>query len=244
MNIFSKLFFFVATIALVVLIAYLGVLTAHTLHTSTNTNTIAFTGEGKVLAKPDIAVTSFSIVTEGPTSKEAQDANSSKSKTVYDFLKKQNIDEKDIKTVSYNISPTYAYPQFGKPRIAGYQVNQTIRVKIRDINRANVVLDGIVTAGVDQVNQLSFEIDNPDALKTEARKQAIADAQKKSHTLADQLGVHIGKLVNFSEDVAGVPVPLYAKEAFGRGGSPEALPEVPTGENEITVNVTLTYQLQ
>src|SRR3989338_3530051 len=79
--------------------------------TAVTTNTISFSGEGKVFAVPDIAAVSFSIVTEATTSKVTQDQNSEKSKKVVEFLKNQNIEDKDIKTTGYSIYPQYSYPR-------------------------------------------------------------------------------------------------------------------------------------
>jgi uncharacterized protein YggE len=216
------------------------------LNTATTTNTVSFTGQGKILAKPDVAVLNFSVLTEAATSKAAQDANSEKSKTVANFLKKQNIEDKDIKTISYNIYPQYNYPRNGIPQIKGYQVNQAYDVKIRDLDKVSSMLDGIVGAGANQVSNLRFEIDNPEKLKDQARAKAIDDAKDKAGALKGQLGIDLGKIINFSENVAGYPTPIMynsmaAKEGLGMGGGG---PDIQTGENEITVNITITYQIK
>lgn len=226
-------------------------------NTATTTNTVSFSGEGKITAKPDIAVISFAIVTEFPTSKAAQDANSKKSNQVTDFLKKQGIEDKDIKTSSYNIYPQYSYPvpmpqgisldsptyYNPNPKITGYQVNQSFKVKIRNLDKASGVLDGLVSAGANQVNNLGFQIDEPEKLKAEARAKAIADAKKKADELRSQLGIRLGHIVNFSENTGGYPGPYYleAKVSDGRGGGG---PSLPVGENEISVSVTITYQIR
>ncbi len=232
------------TAVLVILAIFLLASTNQVINTAATTNTISFSGEGKVVAKPDIAKVNLSIVTDALTSKTAQDENSKKSKAITDYLKKQNIDDKDIKTTGYNIYPQYKYPQYGgQPTITGYQVNQSIEIKIRDLDKVSNILDGVVSAGANVVNQLSFEIDNPDALKAEARAKAVADAKKKANELQSQVGISLGKIVNFSENTGGYPVPIYydAKglEMSGGGG-----PSVPTGENEITVDITITYQIK
>ena len=232
--------------ALVVILAiFLLVSINQKLNTATTTNTVSFSGEGKVLAKPDIAVAYLSIVTEAATSKAAQDENSRKSQEVVDFLKKQNVDEKDIKTSSYNIYPQYNYPRFDKPEIRGYQVNQSLQVKIRDLDNVSKILDGVVTAGVNQVGSLNFQIDNPEELKTEARQKAIDDAKNKANELKSQLGIKLGRIINFSENTYGYPVPLYERAiSADAGGGISGGPSLPTGENEISVNVTLTYQIK
>jgi hypothetical protein len=229
---------------LVVLAIFIVVSINQKLNTATTTNTVSFNGEGKVLAKPDVAVIDFSIITEASTSKAAQDANSKKSQNVIDFLKKQNIEDKDIKTISYYIYPLYSYPRNETPKIEGYHVDQVIRVKVKNLDNVSSILDGIVTAGANRINNLSFEIDEPEKLKAEARARAIADAKKKADELKGQIGIKLGKIVNFSENVGGWPVPLYKtialeEKSIGSGG-----PALPAGENEITVNITITYQIR
>lgn len=204
---------------------------------------MTFSGTGKVVAKPDIATTSFSIVTESSSSKTAQDENSKKSRAVVNYLKSQKIDEKDIKTTGYNIYPTYAYPVGGAQRIVGYQVNQTVSVKIRDIDRANEILDGIINNGVNQVNGLEFAIDDMDKVKADARKLAIDEAKKKAREISKQLGIDLGDIINFSEDSIGSPRPLYYDKAIGMGGGGSEAPSLPSGENEIQSSVTITYEL-
>ncbi len=249
------------TAALVMIAVYLITLTNHVSNTATNTNTVSFNGEGKVLAKPDIALANLTILTEATTSKAAQDDNSRKSKAVVDFLKKQGIEEKDIKTSGYNIYPKYSYPKpipmvlpptssympqyyDTDPKIIGYQVIESLEVKIRDLSKASSILDGVVTAGVNQVNSLQFDIDDKEKLKKEAREEAVADAKKKAVELQDQVDVKLGKIINYTEGFNGWPAPMYYKaDSMGRGGGAGG-PEISAGQNEIAVSVTLTYQIK
>lgn len=231
-------------LALVVLSLFLITVTKQVKNTATTANTISFSGEGKVLAIPDIAKVNFAIITQAATSKQAQDANSPKSKAVVDFLKKQGVEEKDIKTVSYNIYPPYNYPRFDAQEIKGYEVTQKFEVKIRDLDKTNTILDGLVSAGANNIANVSFTVDEPEKLQAEARSKAIADAKKKAHDLEKQLGINLGKIVNFSENTGEYPGPYYleAKDVGGMGGG--VAPELPVGENEIRVDVTITYQIR
>ena len=240
----------------------------HLADTATTTNTIAFSGEGKVSAKPDIAAISFSIVTEAATSKAAQDANSTKSQKVVNFLKSQSIADKDVKTSGYNVYPQYSnnYPRpcpmmesgssgmmapsypcnvDDTQKISGYQVTQSFEVKLRNLDNIGAILDGLVAQGANQVNNLGFQIENKEALKDQARQVAINDAKAKARTLQSQLGIGLGRIINYYE---GGNYPIYydleAKAMDGRGGAMPPEPSVPTGENEIVVNVTITYQIR
>lgn len=267
MNTYYKYLAWAGTASLIVLTIFLLVLTGHISETATNTNTISFNGEGKIFAKPDIAVVSFSILTEAITSKKAQDDNSAKSEKVVKFLKDQDIDDKDIKTTGYNVYPQYsyprplplgipagegtagsAYPEYypSNPKITGYQVNQSFEVKVRDLEKISTVLDGLVTAGANQVNNLGLQVDDIEKVTDEARKLAIEDAKKKAKELRKQLGIRLGKIVNYYE---GGNYPIYYRsEAMdmgigGKGGG-GPMPSIPAGENEIVINITLTYQIK
>lgn len=247
-----------STAVLVILAIFLLASTNQVVNTAVTTNTVSFTGEGKILATPDVAAISFSIVTEAKTSKEAQNQNSEKSKKVVDFLKSQGIDDKDIKTTGYNVYPQYGYskpcplgvpensyyPCVGEQKITGYQVNQSFEVKVRDLEKVSTILDGLVVAGANQVNNLGFKVDNEEKLKEQAREMAIKDAKKKAETLEDELGINLGKIVNYDE---GGYYPVYFKAEMTRdqaGGYGGGGPSVPVGENEIIVSVTITYQVK
>ena len=144
MNNNYKYLVWAGTAVLVILAIFLLASTNKVINTAATTNTVSFSGEGKVVAKPDIAKLSLSILTTATTSKAAQDDNSKKSKAITDYLQKQGLGEKDIKTIGYNISPQYKYPPLGgQPTITGYQVNQSMEVKVRDLAKVSEILDGV-----------------------------------------------------------------------------------------------------
>ena len=225
--------------------ACLLALTDRTLNTATTTNTVSFSGTGSVVAKPDIAIVSVTILTEGGTSKAAQDDNSRKSQAVVKFLEDEGVEERDIKTSGYNVNPRYTYPRGGTPRIDGYQVRQSIEVKIRDLDNADTILDGVVSAGANQVSGLNLTIDDPEGLQEEARAKAIADAKEKAKNLEKQLGISLGRIINFTEGHDGGIVQFRSLEADALDiGGAELAPKISIGENEIFSNVTITWQIK
>jgi len=211
--------------------------------TGINTNTIAFSGEGKVFTKPDIAFVDFSVVTQGTRIKDVQDANTKKMNKVITFLKDSGIDEKDIKTTNYNLYPQYTYENYKIPQIMGYQISQTLNIKIRNLDKVGDILQGGVEVGINQVNSLYFGVENDEQLKEQARKMAIDDAKEKAKKLAKELGIKLGKLTNFYENVVGYPVPMYSYKESGMGGGGATL-DIQAGENEIIVSITLTYEVK
>jgi uncharacterized protein YggE len=217
---------------------------------------ITVSGKGEVVAIPDVATFSYSVTEKGKTVKEAQDKATAKSNAVLEFLKKSNISEKDIKTLSYSVNPQYDYMKDqssgcigmgcpGKQVLSGYEVSQTIQVRIKDTAQAGTVLTGIGSLNVQNVSGLDLTVDDEDTVIANARTKAIDDAKAKAQVLAKQLGVKLVRITSFTEQ--GQPVPMYyAKATLDSGVANQAAiaPQIPTGENKVTSNVTITYEIR
>ncbi len=221
------------------------------------TNTISVSGDGEVFAVPDTATFSVTVQEEAKDVKSAQEVATKKGNEIIAYLKKGGVEEKDIQTTDYSVYPQYDYTNGvctqggycppGKQVLRGFQVSQTLTVKVRDTKKAGDLLSGVGSRGVSSVSGLSFEIDDQDALEAEARDKAIAKAKAKAEVLAESLGVRIVRIVGFSEGGGGGLI-YYAKAMSmdaGMGGAEIApSPEIPTGQNKITSNVTVTYEIR
>jgi uncharacterized protein YggE len=219
-------------------------------------NIITVTGHGEVQAVPDIANIYFTIRKEGKTVKEAQASVATVEKNVLDLLKTDNIAEKDIKTENASFNPKYEYqykavactqygcpPNPGKSVIVGYEAYESISVKIRNTDDTGKIIEGLGTIGVTELSGPNFTVDKEDALKTGARKLAIDDAKAKAKVLAKDLGIHLGELTSFNES-GNYPMPMYDKAVMSAGVSSAAPAALPVGENTITSDVTLTYEIR
>lgn len=143
-------------------------------------------------------------------------------------------------------SPDYYYPQPRNQVIVGYEVRQSVAVKVRDTDKAGEILSGAGSLGATNMYGPTFTIDDEDELQRQARKAAIEDAREKARELARDLDVKLVRVVSFSESGGGY-YPMY------RGGiemmaydsdEAKAIPELPVGENSITAYVTITYEIR
>ena len=218
-------------------------------------NTISVSGYGEAVAVPDIAIFTYSVVSEKSTVAAAQDEATTKANAIADYLKSAGVQERDVQTTGYSVYPQYDYRQVqcitypcpGQQMLRGYEVRQTATVKVRDTAKAGDLLTGVGGRGATEVSGLTFTFDDPDAVEAEAREKAIADAKERAEVLARQLGVRLVRVVSFSE--SGYPQPLYyAREtALGMGGdtvSLPAAPEISVGENKVTSNVSISYEIR
>jgi len=223
-------------------------------------NTIVVQGDGEAFAIPDTAQFSFSVVEKAGTVKAAQEAATKKMDAITKYLKDQKVEDKNIKTVDYSVNPQYDYISEsciagmpckpGRQVLSGYEVRQTIQVKVKDTPKAGELLTGIGEKGASELSGLTFTVEDEDALKAQARGQAIDKAKARAKELADKLGVSFVRIVSFNENSGGYP-PYYARDAYGGAAenqtkavsAPEAAP-LPMGENKIVSNVTITYEIR
>lgn len=214
-------------------------------------STISVAGQGEVVVKPDIATISFGVTVENLDVSKAQTEAATKMNNVLDFLKKNGVEDKDIKTTNYSVYPRYdyvqtkVYPYNGKQILAGYTVSQNVEVKIRDISKAGTLLAGVGEYGVTDVSGLNFGVDKIDEVQNQARNEAIKNARAEAEVLAKALGVKLVRIVSFSEN-GNYPVPYYSMSkgmAEGMGGDVVA-PNLEPGENKVTSSVTVTYEIR
>lgn len=221
------------------------------------TNTVTVSGEGEVFAVPDIATFTFGVIEPAETVEVAQEAATEKINAVVAYLQEQGIAEEDIRTIGYNVYPRYEYTQgtctqFGCPpgrqELIGFEVSQSVEVKVRDPQKAGELLAGVGARGANNVSGLSFTVDDENELQRQAREQAIADARAKAEQLAEDLNVDLVRVVSFGES-GDMPYPVYyGKEMAARGGvgmdAAASAPAIPTGENRIVMNVSITYEIR
>lgn len=220
------------------------------------TDTITVQGDGQATLAPDVARVSFTVENTKATVADAQTATTKQANAAIDYVKGQGVADKDIKTLSYNINPQYSYPNpcpqgamcptySGTPRITGYQVSETIQVTMRDLTAVGTLLGGLGNLGVQNVNGPAFALDDSTAGYSAARADAIDTAKAQATLLADQLGVHLGKIVNFSESSGGNQYPVYATGMMSASDAKVVpSPTVPTGENTYNASVSITYEIR
>lgn len=219
------------------------------------TDTITVQGNGQASMPPDVARITFTVQNSAATVAAAQTKTTEQTNAALDFVKGQGIEDADVRTVYYNISPQYSYPNpcpygglcpdYGRtPTIIGYEVSQSVEVTVHDLVKVSDLLAGLGERNVQNLNGPAFGLDDSTAGYDAARADAIAKAKAQAKRLADELGVRLGKIVNFSESAGGYPYPV----AYGMGGAMDSkvtsVPTVPAGENTYNASVSITYEIR
>lgn len=196
---------------------------------------------------PDVAIVSAGSVSEGKTAREAMIGNATKMTAVFDALIEAGIERKDITTSQLSLQPRYNYGdrQNGRrtQRIDGYEARNTVTVKSDDIEKVGVMLDALVEAGVNNINNVSFSVKDAKAAKAQARQDAIKDAREKAQNMAKAAGVKLGRLTSLNESGGSFAPRPY--QQFARSTSLEsASTPISAGEQTLSVTVNLSYQIK
>lgn len=224
------------------------------------TPSISVSGTGEMNVSPDIAQFTFSVSKDAATIASARDEVTTIGNDLIAKLKAAGIAEKDIKAENLSTypkyenkrvsmqpcTPMYCPPSDTNPVIVGYTVSINYSVKVRDLDQVSKIAELLTNAKLFSLNGPNFSIDDVKAVQDQAREKAIDDAKAQAKVLARQLGVRLGKIVDFQVDGAGgMPVPMYDR-AMNVGASVEkaVAPELPTGETKVTSNVVITYSIR
>lgn len=200
--------------------------------------TITLTGSGSASAKADEATLTLGVQTENPYASEASKENAELMANIINAIRDLGIDDEDIETVSYNISPVYDSNYL---RVIGYRVVNLVNVKTRDLERIGEVLDGASKAGANRIDGVSFGLSKPiaESLKLEAYKKALEDASAKAKVIADTLSLKITGVLYVSESVYYPYIPYRGYSIAEKSTTP-----IFEGSLSVSVSVQIVYSFE
>lgn len=211
--------------------------------TTQKTDTFSVTGTGKATAIPNIAVTSVGVTVSGATVNTVQGELNKKINAITAAIKQQGIEDKYIQTSNYSIYPTYDYTR-STQTITGYQASSTLTIRIKQLDKINAVIDQATKNGANTVSGVSFDVEDSSTVESQARDLAIADAKKKAEAAAKSAGFSLGRIINYSEGNIQAPRPVMMMDMAKSSGTPVSETSVQPGSNEVSISVTISYELR
>jgi hypothetical protein len=207
--------------------------------TDNTPRTVTVSATGKVVAEPDIAYISAGVIADAATAKEAISRNSATMSKLITGLKEAGIAAKDIQTATFSVEPRYAQAKDGTPSsISGYRVTNLIRLSVREVKRLGELLDQAIALGANRIEQIAFDVANPERLLDEARRKAMDNARLRGELYAKAAGAQLGLALRITEgSIDHGPMPT------GRAAAFKAVP-IEAGSTSIEVDVTVVYALR
>jgi uncharacterized protein YggE len=200
---------------------------------------VTVTGEATVAAVPDNAVIHVGVSSQGKTARAASDANAKEMAVVLAAIKESGVADRDIQTTTLSLQPQYDPNKSGTARLIGFQVNNQLAVKIRDIGRLSAVIDRAIAAGVNEMSGIEFVVSQQAKLLDQARAAAIADAHRKAELYANAAGVKVGRVMAISEEGSVAPPRLFQAMRVGASAAAAVAP----GEQTLRAVVTVSFEL-
>jgi uncharacterized protein YggE len=197
--------------------------------------------EGKSEGRPDMATINLGVTTEGQTAQAALAENARRMTALTQALRRAGVAERDIQTSNVSVFPQQQYREGQAPLITGYQANNTVTAKVRNVNNTGRVIDAAVAAGGNTVHGVSFSYQDPDAQLDAARRDAIREARRRAELYANVLGMRVHRIVAVSEGGGyAPPIPMPME----RMAASDASTPISPGEIETRVSVSVTFELR
>jgi len=205
-------------------------------------HTIAVSGTGKVTVVPDMATVSLGVNVQRDTAKAARQAAAEQMTKIVAALKALGIADEDIATANVSLGPVFDYPANAQPTIHGYQLQNTVTVTVRDLDKVSDVVDDGVQAGATQVNGVGFDVKDRAAAEAKAREAAVKDARARADSIANGLGVSIRGVASVAEQIQ---TPIWYGPMYGAAGAaaPDKSADTPVmpGSTDVTINVQVSF---
>lgn len=206
---------------------------------------ITVTDSAQVKAPPDVAFVTFGLVVKNRNAKAAAQVNANRTSTVVAAVGKAGVPKADIQTIHYSIQPEQDWGST-PPKIAGYTASNSVRVRTKDLAKLGGLIDAAIAAGANNVQGISFDIEDKRALRQKALGLAVKKAENKARAIAQAVGGKLGPALSASESVNEyVPYSrndyLDAERVASR---PRMRTPVEPGETSVTAQVKVVYSIR
>lgn len=204
---------------------------------------ITVSGEGKVKVTPDQACITIAIENKGTKAVDVKKLNDSAVEKVIQFIKSAKIPTQDVLTQRVSLNPTYDYEK----KKQEYTANQTIIINLKDLSKYEQLMEGIVDAGANRIDNVEFKSSKLAQYQSDARKAAITDAKKKAEDYVSVLGQKIGKALLINDNSQTYyPQPMYKTANMNAMADGSSAPRetLAVGDIDITANVTVSFILE
>lgn len=199
---------------------------------------ITVVGTGKIDVEPDTAILKIGVITKDADIIKAQNENKNTMNNVIDGLINNGIDERDMKTIQYTVTPQYDYID-GKQVFREYEVRHVLEVTIKDTDKVGVIIDDAVKDGANYQQGLTFTVDNPENYYDRALQLAVINSQEKASNIANTLQGSINlQPIKLTEKTRKDQIAPYEQSITYRNGSTP----IQTGKLNIVSTVEATYE--
>jgi uncharacterized protein len=227
-------------------------------------STVSTSGTATTEVRPDQLSVTVGVETNSTTAQEAVILNANLTTQLVAAVRGLGINEDQIETSSYSLSPIYEYivppqpcieiypPPPGcetRQEIIGYRASNTVTVTLdvtAELN-AGQVIDAAIGAGANRVDGIVFFLspDTQQQIRDTLIRDAIANARQRANIAAEALAMTISGVQ--SATLNPIDFPVYSMDlregAAAQAESVSAPTPILPGEQEVSTTVSVVFYL-
>lgn len=205
-------------VALIVIIGYLTRPVIN-MNNANPENTLSVSGRAEMEANPNQAEVFIGITNQGQDAKSVQDQNAEFSDSVISALVESGVNEGDIETSSYYLSPKREYDPVERKYVDnGYTLTHNLKITTEDVTKTGQIIDIATDNGATDINSINFKLSKEleAQIRSEVLAQAGTEARAKAENIAQSMDVKLGDVYSISEsNFYYSPYTTYAEKAAG-----------------------------
>ncbi len=200
---------------------------------------ISVVADGEASVSPDLALVSLTVSASGKELAPTRDEVNTRTSAVLAFVRDAGVAKADLNAPDVQIQPEYDYRRGQK--LTGYRVARQVTIRVRELDQLGPILDGVVSAGANEVQGAQMSAADPSLAEHEALRNAVAAARAKAEVIATAAGVKVGNVLRIEEepDFGGPPMPKMRMAM----AADAVQTEVATGDLTVTRRVRATFRL-
>jgi uncharacterized protein YggE len=228
--------------AFVSALLFTGVINAHSTDPAFAEDSVVVMGTGFIDAEPDIVDLNFQLYAVKPNLKEAKSSVDVLYRKALMVIKQYKVADKDIKLTQMNSYKEYEWNKQDRT-FKGHRLSRNLQVTVREKEIYPELLQGLVDAGISEVNNVSPRIADKSKVKEQALAKAIEAAKYKAKFMAQQFGRELGDVIFVSEVQTQTVSPRNFAVRAAQQMEPSA-PQEQFGAERVTAKITVTYRLK
>jgi uncharacterized protein YggE len=205
--------------------------------------TIAVTGTGVASGSPDQCRIHVSLNHFAETAADALVVTADIATKAIAALADIQIEQCEVRTVGLSVQDYFDQAQ---QKVTAHIGSYQLDLVVRPIDEAGGVLASLSSTVGDalQIRGITLTIEDPEPLRSQARRLAIQDAKKRAAEISDEVGVRLGPILSIQDETAG-PV-NFVQRARPMSGHVGAAANVPIEAGNVSASsaITLIYAIE
>jgi uncharacterized protein YggE len=206
---------------------------------------ITVNGTGFADVEPDRATIRMSIIAREPKRAAAQKRAADVTNRVLKMTDRMDIARDQVDTTGASVRPDYRWNREKEEQeLRGYIAERQIAVEIEDLEKLGALVEGAVSAGVNQVSPPQLDSRKRKETYRRALRAAAEDAKANALQLAATLDAKLGHVISINSG-ANAPRPPVPHAAGLRSMAVESDPAESYNAADLSFNavVTVVFEL-